>query len=161
VSPQGAEAPGGATGNLTWHGGPVMHSSNVYAIYWAPAGYGYQAGYDTAIAKYFSDVAADSGKPSNVYGVATQYGDGVGHAAYVSSLKTSLNATNPYPANGCADAPYTSVCLTDAQIQTELQSFVAANGLPTGMSTAYFVFFPIDVGSCFDSDSSSCTYKQF
>jgi IPT/TIG domain-containing protein len=161
VAPQGVQGPAGATGNLTWHGGPVMHSSNVYAVYWAPPGYPYQAGYDSAIAKYFSDVAADSGKSSNVYGVATQYGDGVGSAAYVSSFRSSLQDTNPYPANGCTDDPYTSVCLTDAQIQSELQSFLAAKGLPTGMSTAYFVFFPIGVGSCFDSTSTSCSYKQF
>jgi hypothetical protein len=98
---------------------------------------------------------------SNVYGVATQYGDGAGKALYLSSFKTSLPDTTPYPANGCTDDPYTPVCLTDVQIQAELRSFIAANALPTGMSTAYFVFFPMNVGSCFDSTSSSCTYKQF
>jgi hypothetical protein len=157
----GANAPGAATGNLTWHGGPVMHSTNVYSIYWAPAGYGYQAGYGAAIDTYFRNVATDSGKLSNVYAIDNQYTDGTGAAAYASSFTASLTDTNPYPANACTDAPYTSVCLTDAQLQAELQSFVAANGLPTGMSTAYFVFFPIDVGSCFDSTSSSCTYKQY
>ena len=150
-----------ATGNMTWHGGPVMHSSNVYSLYWAPPGYGYQAGYGDAIDRYFRDVAADSGKISNVYGVATQYTDGVGPALYAATFTRSLTDTNAYPASGCTDAPYTSICLTDAQIQSELQGFVAANGLPTGMSTVYFVFFPIGVGSCFDSASYSCTYKQF
>ena len=162
VAPQTAgEGPEAATGNMTWHGGPVMHSSDVYAIYWAPPGYSYQAGYDSAIAQYFTDVAADSGKTSNVYAVNAQYGDGAGSALYLSSFKSSLTDTNAYPASGCTDAPYTAVCLTDAQIQAELQSYVAGHGLPTGMSTAYFVFFPIDVGSCFDSTSNSCTYKQF
>ena len=46
-----------------------------------------------------------------------------------SSFTTSLTDTNPYPANGCTDAPYTSVCITDGQLQDELQSFIAANGL--------------------------------
>ena len=161
VAPLGAEGPAGANGNLTWHGGPVMHSSTVYAVYWAPSGYSYQAGYDAAIAKYFVDVAADSGKSSNVYSVATQYGDSAGNALYLSSFKSSLQDTNAYPDSGCTDAPYTSICLTDEQIQTELRAFVAANGLPTGMATAYFVFFPVGVGSCFDSASTSCSYKQF
>jgi hypothetical protein len=165
----GALKPGGAgssvdvagTPNLTWHGGPVMHSTNVYSIYWAPAGYGYQAGYGATIDKYFRDVAADSGKTSNVYAVDAQYTDGSGAARYASSFTSSLTDTGAYPANGCTDAPYTSVCLTDDQLQAELKSFIAANSLPTGMSTVYFVFFPIGVGSCFDSTSSTCTYSQY
>ena len=161
LAPRGGQGPNGPGGNLTWHGGPVMHSTNVYSIYWAPSGYGYQAGYGTAIDKYFRDVATDSGKLSNVYAVDSQYADGTGPALYASSFTSSLTDTNPYPANSCTDAPYTSVCLTDDQLQAELRSFIAANGLPTGMSTAYFVFFPIDVGSCFDSTSSQCTYKQY
>jgi IPT/TIG domain len=156
----GAEVPA-AAGNMSWHGGPVMHSTNVYSIYWAPTGYGYQSGYDTAIDKYFRDVAADSGKLTNVYGAMSQYSDGAGPALYASSFSTSLTDTNSYPASGCDDSPYTSVCVTDGQLQAELQSFVAANGLPTGMSTAYFVFLPVSVGTCFDSTSSECSYTQF
>jgi hypothetical protein len=151
----------GGVPNLSWHGGPVMHSTSVYSIYWAPAGFAYQAGYGATIDKYFRDVATDSGKTSNVYAVNTQYSDGNGAALYASSFTGSLTDTNPYPANGCSDAPYTSVCLTDGQLQTELQSFIAATSLPTGMSTVYFVFFPIGVGSCFDSTSSQCTYSQY
>jgi hypothetical protein len=147
--------------NLTWHGGPVMHSTSVYSVYWAPAGYSYQAGYGASIDKYFRDVAADSGKTSNVYAVDSQYTDGSGGAAYTSSFTSSLTDTHPYPASGCTDASFTSVCITDGQLQAELQSFIAANGLKTGMSTIYFVFFPIGVGSCSDSTSTYCTYSQF
>jgi len=42
-----------------------------------------------------------------------------------------------------------------------VQSVIAANGLPTGMSAAYFVFLPIGVGTCFDSTSIECSYSQF
>jgi hypothetical protein len=161
LAPRGhSDAPDGVT-QLTWHGGPVMHSTNVYSIYWAPAGYGYQAGYSSAIDKYFRDVAQDSGKLTNVYAVMSQYSDGAGAALYASAFGSSLTDANPYPANGCTDAPYTPVCITDGQLQAELQSFVAANGLPTGMSAAYFVFLPIGVGTCFDSTSSECSYQQF
>ena len=161
LAPRGTGAPNGTNGNLTWHGGPVMHSTNVYSIYWAPAGYGYESGYGGSIDNYFRNVAADSGKPTNVYAVMAQYSDGAGPALYASSFSTSLTDTSPYPANGCDDSPYTSVCITDGQLQAELQSFIAANALPTGMSTAYFVFLPIDVGTCFDSTSSECSYRQF
>ena len=137
LKPQGAGGAGDVNQagipNLTWHGGAVMHSTTVYSIYWAPAGYGYQASYGSTIDKYFRDVAADSGKTSNVYAVDTQYTDGSGAAAYASSFAGSLTDTNAFPASGCTDAPYTSVCLTDGQLQAELQGFIAANSLPTGM----------------------------
>ena len=161
LAPRGSAEVPAAAGNMTWHGGPVMHSTNVYSIYWAPAGHGYQTGYGSTIDKYFRDVATDSGKLTNVYAVMSQYSDGAGAALYASTFTTSLTDTNPYPANGCTDAPYTSVCITDGQLQDELQSFIAANGLPTGMSTAYFVFLPVGVGTCFDSTSSECSYQQF
>ncbi len=165
----GALEPGAAGGavdaagspNLSWHGGPVMHSTSVYSVYWAPPGYGYQAGYSATIDKYFQDVATDSGKTSNVYAIDKQYTDGSGPALYASTFTGSLTDTDPYPASGCSDAPFTPVCLTDSQLQSELKSFVAAKGLPRGMSTIYFVFFPIGVGSCFDSTSTSCTYSQY
>jgi IPT/TIG domain len=163
LKPRGAGGPIGLAGtpNLTWHGGPVMHSTSVYPIYWAPTGYGYQAGYGTTIDRYFQNVAADSGKSTNVYAVNTQYQDGSGPALYSSTFTGSLTDTDPYPASGCSDAPFTSVCLTDDQLQTELKSFIAARSLPTGMSSIYFVFFPIGVGSCFDSTSTSCTYSAY
>jgi hypothetical protein len=77
---QGAD-PNSAPGpNLTWHGGPVMHSNTVYSIYWAPAGYSYQTGYSASIDSYFKNVAADSGRKTNVYAVDTQYADASGPA---------------------------------------------------------------------------------
>ncbi len=161
LAPRGALGPAAAAGNMTWHGGPVMHATTVYSIYWAPAGFAYQPGYGAAIDRYFSDVGADSGKLTNVYAVTSQYTDGSGPAQYSSASSTSLTDANPYPASGCTDAPYTAVCITDGQLQAELQSFVAANNLPTGMSIAYFVFLPIGVGTCFDSTSNACSYQQF
>jgi hypothetical protein len=77
----------GGVPNLSWHGGPVMHSTSVYSIYWAPAGFAYQAGYGATIDKYFRDVATDSGKTSNVYAVNTQYSDGNGAALYASASR--------------------------------------------------------------------------
>jgi hypothetical protein len=161
ASGQGADSNSSPSPNLTWHGGPVMHSNTVYTVYWAPAGYSYQAGYGASIDTYFKNVAADSGKRSNVYAVDTQYTDATGAVAYSSSFAGSFTDTNAYPANGCSDGAYAKVCITDEQLQTELTGFIAAHGLPTGMSTLYFVFFPIGVGSCFDATSTECTYSQY
>ena len=86
-SPASAAAPKGftePTGEppLVYHGGPVMHSHAAYAIFWAPSGFSFPAGYTAAIEDFLKNVAADSGKPSNVYSVSAQYTDGTGHAAY-------------------------------------------------------------------------------
>src|SRR5690349_7249401 len=35
--------------NLAYHGGPVMHTNTVYAIYWVPPGYSVSANYQTLI----------------------------------------------------------------------------------------------------------------
>lgn len=143
-----------ATNNLTYHGGPVMQSGNtVYAIFWAPSGYAYQSGYQSVIDRFFTDVAADSGRTSNVYWSDTQYSS----IQYKSAFSQEIDDSTPYPANGCRDR-YTSVCLTDGQLQTEIRNVVTANGLPTGLGYEYFVFTPKNVGSCF---GSSCAYSYF
>jgi hypothetical protein len=62
---------------LTYHGGPVQHSSKAYVIFWVPSGYYYPANVKAEVAQYFTDVAAASWKTSNVYGALTQYCQGV------------------------------------------------------------------------------------
>ena len=47
-----------------------------------------------------------------------------------------------------------TVCLTDDQIQAEIQAYVDDNSLPTGPTTEYFLYTAPGVGSC--SDSSHC-----
>jgi hypothetical protein len=114
-------------GQLRNHGGATMTTNTTYAIYWQPSNWSQQfpAGYSTLINQYFGDVAADSGKTTNVYYTATQY-SGI---KYSSKYVTSYVDTDPLPASGCTDSA-TSVCVSDAQLQTELSSFVSSHGLP-------------------------------
>ncbi len=106
------------SGNLSYHNGPVMHTNKVYAIYWIPSGYTVSANYQSLIDGFFQNVSADSGKTSNVYYSDTQYRDRVnGYILYSSTFGGSVVDTNPFPASGCTDS-YTSICLTDGQIQT-------------------------------------------
>src|SRR5579885_2796400 len=73
---------------LTYHGGPVMHTQNIHLIFWLPSGfqYGATAGdstqYETDIENFVQDVAADDGKTSNAYGAVPQYRDSSGPGAY-------------------------------------------------------------------------------
>lgn len=148
----------GSAQNLTYFGGPVMHSDANYAIYWQPAGYGYTPNYQSLVNSFFANVGAASGASSNVYSVATQYSDSSGPIAYNASFAGSTVDTNPYPASGCRAG---SVCITDAQLQTEIQRVIAARGLPTGMNRIYFVFFPSGVNTCFDSGGSQCSTNVY
>ena len=135
-------------GNLTYHNGPVMHTNTTYAIYWILAGFSVSTNYESLINGFFQNVSADNGKTSNVYYSDTQYYDNVnGKIFYSSSLGGFVVDTNPFPANGCSDS-YTSVCLSDAQIQVEIQNVMNAQGWIGGESHLFFMFTPKNVGSC-------------
>ena len=77
---------------MTYHGGPVEHSSNVYAIFWTPAGYSFPSGYASLVSRYFTDVAHDSYTASNVYSVPTQYYNGSGASKKFESYNVALKA---------------------------------------------------------------------
>jgi hypothetical protein len=157
----------GGGGNLTYHGGSVMPTNQVYAIFWMPQGYTSvdtsALGYQQTIDNYFSNVAAASGLTSNVYWSDTQYYQstptGNQNVSYNSKFVREIDDTTPYPANGCTDS-YTTVCLTDQQIQTEIQNVIGTT-YPTGGTTEYFLFTPKNVGSCIDSSSSECSYSYY
>jgi hypothetical protein len=148
----------GSGGNLTYHNGPVMHANTVYAIYWVPSGYSVSSNYESLINGYFANVAHDSGLSSNVYYSDTQYYDLSGSIAYNSAFGGSVVDTNTFPASGCRDS-YTSICLTDTQIQNEVSRVVKAQGWATGLGTEFFMFTPKNVGSCFGS--SSCAFSYY
>ena len=149
---------GGGGSGLVYHNGPVMRTNVAYAIYWVPSGYSVSAGYRSTIDGFFANVAADSGRTSNVYWSDTQYYDTSGtHIAYASSFGGSVLDTNPFPASGCRDS-YTAVCLTDAQLAAEIQRVMTANGWTGGPSHVFFVFTPKNVGSC---SGSACAFSYF
>src|SRR6185312_3052747 len=129
---QASHRPGSAN-NLSYHGGPVMQTNAVYALYWAPGGaFAGSANYQNVIDGFFTNVAKASGSTSNVYDSDTQYTNAAGaHIAYISTFTGAIVDTNAFPANGCTDR-YTSVCLTDAQISAEINAVIAARGLPRG-----------------------------
>jgi hypothetical protein len=148
--------------NLPYAGGPVLHSNRTHVIFWAPAGsgLGFDPGYQSLIETFLLDVAADSHRTTNVYGLSGQYTDGDGPAAYDSSYDGSVVATDPLPANGCTEPPMTgpgwAVCLTDAQLEAEIGQVIAADQLPTGSRDVYFLVTPAGLGSCTDASSTSC-----
>lgn len=160
LDPAGPQQDGLGSGNLTDHGGPVMRQNTVHAIYWIPSGYSVSANFESLIDGYFQNVADASGRSDNDYSVAAQYGDSTAPGAYRVSFGGSVVDSDPFPANGCTDGPL-PVCLTDAQIQAEIDKMIAAHGWQAGLTNEFFIFTPEEVGSCFDSGSSTCAYSYY
>jgi PKD domain len=146
---------------LPYNGGRVINSNRTHPIFWEPAGSGltFDPGYESLIETFLIDVAADSHKTTNVYSLSGQYADSGGPAAYDSTYGGAVVDNDPLPPNGCtepATGPGWTVCLTDTQLETELEHVIAADHLPTTNQDVYFIVTPSGFGSCTDSGSSSC-----
>jgi hypothetical protein len=121
----------------------------------------FDASYQTDINRYFTDVAHDSGGNANVYSVGTQYSDGSGPVQYQSTFGGSYVDRDPFPAtNGCGDG-LDAYCLTDQQLQTEIQTVLTAKGWHGGLDHIFFLMTPNGVGSCFDSFNTQCSTTAF
>jgi hypothetical protein len=156
---------------LLYNGGPVMHSQQSYAIFWAPAGYSFPSGYTAAIEDFLKNVAADSGKASNVYSVSAQYTDGSGHATYSDTYGGSTSDPHAYPTAGTCP-PYSgaesfTACISDEKLEEEVDRVANAESWPTGLGAEYYMVLPPHAGSCFDAagahcfDVEYCAYHSF
>src|SRR5215469_14687144 len=140
--------------NMDYNGGPVMPSNTDYMVLWSPAGLSaYPAGYVSGLQTFFTDLAHDSGGQQNVDSVSAQYNDLTGASAqYQTTFGGALVDTDPYPPTECPARAQVSACLTDPQIQAELEHLVASRGLKTDLSHEYFLLTPPHVETCFSND---------
>jgi hypothetical protein len=149
---------------LQYHGGPVLHSSDSYAIYWDPAG-SYRGDWKRLINEYLQSVGDASGSLDDVFALNGQYRDAGGQAANASTFRGGYTDKDAYPSSGnCSDTSSEApICLTDQQIQAELQHVISLGALPGATGTpVYYVLTPPGVTVCTDgggngncSDSTS------
>jgi hypothetical protein len=132
----------------------VMRTNRTYAIYWVPSGQTVQGGYENSVNQYLTDVAAASGSQTNVYSVATQYYDSTGLISTQSTFGGSYVDTDPFPASGCLATPN---CLTDSQLQAEIQKVITAKGWADGPDSLFFMLTPDGVSSCFNNSGAECS----
>ncbi len=159
-----------ATGVLTpvtYHGGSVMAGGvTVHTIFWTGGTNSFQgqptgapANYQGMVEQFFTDAAHDSGATSNVFSVLPQYAQGqtpgqITPGAYSISYTKSSDSildTNPYPAKAdqCASPNNAAICITDAQVQSEVDRIVQATaGQPRGLHNLWYVFLPAGVDEC-------------
>lgn len=147
-------------GNPT--GAPVLPTSRTYAVYWDPTD-SYHGDWQELIDAFFRNMGSSSGSLDSVFAVDAQYTDKAGqHAAYKNTFMGAYVDTEPYPAKVCADPaplkgfstpndkPVAIGCLTNAQIEAQLKSFIADHELQTGMGTIFYILTPPGVTVCLD-----------
>ena len=138
-------------------GASILTSSKTYAIYWDPTDH-YHGDWQGVIDKFFQSMGADSSSLASVFAVDAQYTDAANqHALYKSTFMGAYTDTDPYPVSGnCTDPHPLGVkdriaCLTNQQLKTELETFIAQHSLPKGMSTIFYILTPPGVTVCLDA----------
>jgi hypothetical protein len=146
---------------VLYHGGVVMRNVTVHTVFWAPTGYHYDGspgagapGYVALIQQFFSDVAHDSGSTGNIFSLLNQFGDHSGAGAYQIHYDPSVDSvadTHPYPSatNQCPSPSGVATCVTDLQIQREVDRLIGTSApAARGLTNLYFVLLPPDVDEC-------------
>jgi hypothetical protein len=151
-------------------GNPIVSANKTYAIYWDPTDH-YHGDWQHVVDTFFQSMGADSGSFASVFAVDTQYTDAANqHALYKSTFQGAYTDTNGYPALVCKDpqplqvadrigpivaGKHTEVCLTDKQIQEELERFILQHTLQKGMGTIFYLLTPPGVTVCLDASKIS------
>jgi serine protease len=155
-----------ATPPLTYHGGPVMTPVSIYTIFWIPsklqngAATGVTTSYVAINNHALSDYPAHGIDNNNTQYYSTPP---LSYIRNAGGLVKTYTDTSAYPASGCNDAGYTGTnCITDAQMQAEIQKVITAQKWPGGgLGNIYFLFTSSGEGSCFDSASTQCAYGYY
>ena len=161
---------------LTYHGGQVMAGGvTVHTIFWAPPGYAFQGSpgsgiptYEGMVQQFFADLAHDSGASGTctsaectAMSVLPQYAQGTSpggvspgsYAVSYSAASDSVDDSDPYPAasSQCASPAGAGTCVTDGQVQAEIDHVIGATpGTSRGLGNLWFVFLPPGVDECID-----------
>ncbi len=143
--------------------------AKITPIFWGPAG-SFSTAYQSLINQYISDVAAASNTSGNVFGVATEYYQNISgqqsNIQYQVFAGTQITDTDSYPTidSSCTLASGYSTCISDSQMQNELSTVIAHEGLTANDQNVYLVFLPQGVETCISfgtcSSNSYCAYHS-
>lgn len=155
--------PGVGIGTAVAYGnGPVLTSNRTHVIFWQPSGsnLAFDSGYRPLVERFLRDVGVASHSTHNVFAVTGQYADSSGRpAAYASRYGGAVLDTDKLPPTQCTEPPVAgpgwTICLTDAELQSEIEHVVHARHLPTTQRDVYFLVTPRGLGSCMGSTATS------
>ncbi|MBV8217884.1 MAG: PKD domain-containing protein, partial [Solirubrobacterales bacterium] len=171
---------------LCYRGGAVIHKNETFALTWdQQRGYWSQTrGY---MEQFLRDVAQSSGSLASPFAVTSQYNDGGGRASNASifgggcidygatggadcEYGSPTGSGHDFPASGCpvtgdsfvtpALVTMNNVCLTDAQLQTEVSTMVSQTGILSRTQPGYTplvtLLVPPRVKTCLDASGALC-----
>ncbi|MDQ6703049.1 MAG: hypothetical protein M3Z96_08110 [Pseudomonadota bacterium] len=161
-----------AGGPLVYHGGPIMRRATLYAIFWIPAALqnggptGMSVAYQNLQTRLLADYPGHGIDNNNtqyyeIIGSTTTYIQNAAGLSLASGLGGFFIDTSPYPASGCNDTATPRNCITDAQIQTEIQKVMPLAGWTGGPNKMFLLYTSSGEGSCFNSGGTSCAYVQY
>lgn len=152
----------GYGGGVSYGGGPILTTNRTHVIFWAPSGSGlaFDPGYRPLVERFLIDVASASHNTSNVFSLTGQYTDSSHQpAAYASRYAGATLDTDRLPTSGCIEPPATGPgwtdCLTDRQLQSEIEHVIRTHHLPTSRRDVYFLVTPRGLGSCMNASPTS------
>ena len=151
-------------------GNAVVHGASVYAVYWDPGNEAEEEFQEpifhhewlTKVNQFLQDLGSASGSLATIFAADSQYRDRTNAgASHQTVFKGNYSDTAKYPSAGCTDPNpllFGQVtCLTDAQLRAQLQAFISAHKLPTGMGTIYYLLTPPGVTVCLDEAATHCS----
>ena len=163
---QAVRAHTAAVPNVRYWGGTVMLSTNLRLIFWGPPG-AFSPSYQNAITQWAQDLAADSGKTTNEFSVASLYYRTRPRRQITTNVSFggAVPDRRPYPASGCLNPDNEGgVCLSDGQLQAEVRRVISAQHWPKDKPgdprNQYLIFTPYGVDACQDKLDTVCTFSQ-
>ena len=69
--------------------------------------------------------------------------------------------TSAYPASACNDTATPGNCITDAQLETEIEKVMTLKGWSGGLGKMFLLFTSSGEGSCLDSTNTQCAYIDY
>ena len=160
----GAVIAGGVAGGVT-----------VHTIFWAPPGFQFQGSpgtgiptYEGMVQQFFTDAAAASTGASggtcttsacDMFTVLPQFAQGTtsgtpsaqgAYTIHYNSGTDSIPDVQPYPSTDQCASPNnaTGACVTDAQVQAEVDRVIQSTGGTRGLHDLWYVFLPPNVDEC-------------
>jgi PKD repeat protein len=157
-----APAAQATTTHLVYRGGPIMSPITSVFVQWGP---NTDASFVSKDESLLSDLAADSGRTTNVFAQLAEYSTSTpAHTLAYSQRYAGASLISPSVGDGSSS---TTVTVTDAQVQQELTSQIANGHVPApagnGLTTAYVLLFPpkdrLELNSAF-SGQNFCVYHN-